>query len=88
MKNEEQIITNLLNHNITKGDAIEQLKMLNNVQTSNVAQALKEAVSALYLNDKSDYENALYEVVKHLFQIDDVSYEKIRKLNDLFNHED
>lgn len=87
MSKTTEIINSLLAHEINKHEAIDQLEMLNQINSSNVAEALKEAVSALYFADSSDYKTALYDVVRHLFSLDEVDYEKIKKLYKLFHDE-
>lgn len=90
MNTTEKIINQLLNHEISKKEAINQLKLIKNIPAKNTAEALNEAVKAIYFNDSSDYLSALYGVVHHLFQVDreNIDEQFIKTLFNILNSDD
>lgn len=75
------VLDDLLEHDISKSDAINKLSALLVVPIQpNTKEALKASVSALYFADSSDYKNYHKDVVRELTSVDTITDEFIREL--------
>lgn len=84
----DETLVQLLNREISKPDAVEQLTAIACTnQSPNVNEALKAAVNAIYFNDNSDYATALYEVIYNLTGDKNITEKQICKLFNILNSE-
>lgn len=77
----EEVIDQLLKHEINKKEAIQELSILQvTILPPNVKKALNASVSAIYFADNSDYRSFHYEVVTSLANIKEPTEKDIKAL--------
>ena len=81
------IITKLLNHEISKEQALNELIITNAVNNiPNIQKSLNASVNAIYFNDSSDYLSAHYEVVRNLAMVEELDEDIIKNLFNKLNN--